>query len=462
MGRQKTGLLRRLVARAGGDGSFLVSAGKLLGGTAAAQAITIAALPILTRIYSPQEMAVLAAFLALHNILAVIACARLEIAIPLAPDDGDAARLTILALVATGLLTVLLILFASLSGPQLLAEFKLSEVASYTWVLPLSVAAAGAYGATQYQATRNKRFGVIARTRVVQAIASTGTQIGLGLLKVGPLGLLFGQVLMAGAGAVRLSQVWLKNKPLQGVDLSRSALADTLRRFRRFPVFSTPEAFANRGSAEIPVLIIAAFAIGPEAGFLLLAIKAMGAPLSLLGNAAAQVFMAESREALRDGRLGKLTSRVLILLAKLAVGPLIFAALISPPAFSLIFGAEWHRAGVIALWMLPWSVLKTLSSPISSVLHVQMRQRAMMALQIAGLLIRVGLTWAAAIYAPNFVVETFALASAAFYLLCLSVFMGASRLDWRGLVRGLPLPMLIIGAWSAAGVAALMLFDRLI
>ena len=457
----KPGLSGRLVARFGGDGSFLVSAGKLLGGTAAAQAITIAALPLLTRIYSPQEMAVLAAFLALHNMLAVVACARLEIAIPLAQEDDDAARLTVLALGATTFLTALLILFASLSGPRLLAELRLTDVASYLWVLPLSIAAAGAYGATQYQATRNRRFGVIARTRVVQAIAATGTQIGLGLLRIGPLGLLMGQVLMAGAGALRLSQVWLKNKPLQGVDRSRAAFADTLRRFRRFPIFSTPEAFANRGSAEIPVLIIAAFAIGPEAGFLLLAIKAMGAPLSLLGNAAAQVFMSESRDALREGRLGALTSRVLLLLAKLAVGPLIFAALISPPAFSLIFGAEWHRAGVIALWMLPWSVLKTLSSPISSVLHVQMRQRAMMMLQIAGLAIRVGMTWAAAVYAPRFVVETFALASAAFYLLCLAVFMGAARLDLRALVRGLPVPMLIIIAWSVAGLAALAVAEHM-
>lgn len=63
-----------------------------------AQALTILALPVLTRLYSPEDFSLLAVYVAILGILTVVACLRFEIAIPLPEQDEEGAHLLVLAL----------------------------------------------------------------------------------------------------------------------------------------------------------------------------------------------------------------------------------------------------------------------------------------------------------------------------------------------------------------------------
>jgi hypothetical protein len=77
-------------------------------------------------------------------------------------------------------------------------------------------------------------------------------------------------MLKIGAGGISLA---IGAHPKQTATLSKiklSALAATLRRNRRYPIFSSPEALLNVAGVQVPVLLIAAHG-GAEAGFLLLA-----------------------------------------------------------------------------------------------------------------------------------------------------------------------------------------------
>ena len=88
-------LVNRLLPRA----SFARSVGVLAGGTAVAQGIGVLALPLITRLYTPEDFSVLAVFSSIVAIVSVAACLRLEIAIPLPETDEDAANLLALALI---------------------------------------------------------------------------------------------------------------------------------------------------------------------------------------------------------------------------------------------------------------------------------------------------------------------------------------------------------------------------
>ena len=78
---------------------FARSVGILAGGTAAGQAIIVAASPILTRLYTPEDFGVLAVYASLLSILGVVASLRYELAIPLPESDEEAANVTVLSLV---------------------------------------------------------------------------------------------------------------------------------------------------------------------------------------------------------------------------------------------------------------------------------------------------------------------------------------------------------------------------
>lgn len=441
--RDRIGALRR--------SSFVRSAGVLVGGTAAAQALTILALPVLTRLYSPEEFSILAVYIALLTMISVIACLRLEIAIPLPQDDAEAANLLALALgLALGsALLVGVCVFAF--GGWFFGALGQPHLRPYGWLLPFGVWLAGSYAALQFWSTRKKRFPTIARTRMMQAGSGLGAQLGLGWAGAGPVGLLLGHALMAGAGGVNLArQVWRRDRPaLRGI--SRAGMAQALRQYRRFPQYSTWEALADNASVQIPMVLIAVLLVGPEAGFILLATRAMGAPVTLLGKTIAQVYLSRAPEEMRAGRLPEFTTDVLKGLARVAVAPLVFIAVIAPPAFALVFGEEWRRAGELVMWMTPWFILKLLCWPVSMVMHVKMMQRTMLGLMLFGLVLRVGATFAAYSIAQIYIAESYAISGFLFYLVSLSLFLSRAGINIADSIS--ILRVVFVAIFAAAAIA---------
>ena len=62
---------------------MLRAVGVLVGGTATAHAITALSMPIVTRLYAPTDMSLLAIFASLLQILYVAICLRFDIALSL-------------------------------------------------------------------------------------------------------------------------------------------------------------------------------------------------------------------------------------------------------------------------------------------------------------------------------------------------------------------------------------------
>lgn len=413
---------------------FVRSASVLVGGTAAAQALTVLALPVLTRLYSPGEFSLLAVYVAILTMVQVLACLRLEIAIPLPEDDVEAANLLALALLSAASAAALAGALVLGFGRAFFAAIGQPEMQPFGWLLPVGIWLAGSYAAMQFWSTRKKRFPTIARTRMMQAGSGLTAQLGLGWAGAGPVGLMLGHALMAGAGAVNLArQAWRCDRTALG-GVTRRGMRRALGTYRRFPLYSTWEALANNAAIQLPVLLIAALALGPEAGFILLATRAIGTPVTLIGGAVGQVYISRAPDEMRAGRLPEFTAEVLKGLARMGVAPLVFLAVIAPPFFGLVFGEEWRRAGELVAWMTPWFVLKLLSSPVSMVMHVKMMQRAMLGLTVFGLAVRLIAVLTTHQIQAAYLSESYALAGAFFYLVLLLVILkvvdASVRVKW--------------------------------
>lgn len=429
--------LREKIARLSKSG-LIRSITLLVGGTAFAQALMVLVLPILTRLYSPQDFSMLAVYSSLLGIISVAACLRLDIAIPIPEVDGDAANLLALALGFCLLVSVLVALPILLAPAAVAALLHQPGLMPYLWLLPIGIFLASTYSALQYWATRKKKFGVIAKTRVSQAIGGAGAQLGMGWLGFMPSGLLVGQAISSGAGVVGLGRHVLTADRAALGEVTLPNMRRLFREYDRFPKYSTFDALANTSGIQLPVIMIAALAIGPEAGFLMLAMRVIQIPMGLIGNAISQVYLAHAPEEYRAGTLGKFTAGILGGLMKMGVGPLLFAALVAPQAFVLIFGEKWQRAGVLVAWMTPWFIAQLMSSPVSMVMHVRNRQCGMMILTIAGLCLRVGTIGIAAVLLPSHLSEMYAVSGAVYYLACFFIFSNLAGLrleDYRLLLK---------------------------
>ncbi|SMQ85537.1 Membrane protein involved in the export of O-antigen and teichoic acid [Devosia lucknowensis] len=435
-------------------GPFIRAVGILVGGTVVAQAILAATLPVATRLYSPEDFSTLAVFTGIIAILSVGTCLRFDIAVPLPLKDEDGLAVVVLSLGIAAALNLVLLAATTLFSSTFAAWLGHPELAAYLWLVPVAAFLAGAYNTLQFWFVRRKRFGELARNRVMQAAGSSATQIGLGMTGVAPLGLLLGQLVNSGVGSLRLAwRLWHAERTTIG-QIRRHDIARMARQYDRFPKFSTLEAMCNSAAVYLPIILLSAWAVGPEAGYLSLGMYAMQVPMSLIGNAVSQVYMSRGPEEARAGTIGRFTTEVLSGLLKTGIGPIISIGVMAPELFRIVFGSEWSRAGVLVTWMAPWFILQFLASPISLALHIKNRLAEAFALQVFGLALRTGaVTLAAAL--PNAPLsEFYALSGAAFYLVYLILILNIVEADWKAtwlvVLGSLP----IAAGWLMLGVAA--------
>ena len=296
----------------------------LVGGTGIAGAISALMLPVLTRLYTPQDFSLLAVLTGMIAIVSVAACLRFDIAIPVPEQDGEAANvlgLAVLSLVAV----VMLLAAAMLIVPaSLLARFNQPGLESYLWLVPAGVAVVALNSALQFWLIRRNDFAAIARNRVAQAGAGAATQATVGWLNGMTLGLIVGPTIAATVGCAGLAWriVSIENHVLK--DISWPRMRAAWSNYYRFPKYSALEALSNNAGIQLPIILIAALAAGPEAGFLMLAISVIQAPMGLLGTAVGQVFLSRAPQEFRLGHLGKFTAAILGGLLKTGIGPLYF------------------------------------------------------------------------------------------------------------------------------------------
>lgn len=407
---------------------FLRAAGVLVGGTAAAQGIGLLALPLLTRFYSPEDFSLLAVYVAILTMSAAVTCMRLDTAIPLPENDDDAANLLALALTSAAIVIVLSGLVVYFFGASLVAAAGRPEIAPYLWLVPFGIGLMGLYACFQYLAMRQKAFKLIARTKVSQALVGLGSQVGLGWAGVVPLGLLLGHALMSGSGVVVLALQSLRQSAggLSMRAVSWSGMRQTLLTYRRFPQYSVAEELSNNAGIQLPILLIAGFLVGPEAGLLFLAMRAVGTPMTIVGGAVAQVYYSHAAEYARQGTLADETTTVFKRLSRMLVVPMLILGPFAPDLFRVAFGPEWERAGVIVIMMLPWYAFRLIASPISMVMHVRMRQRLMLVMTLAGMALRVVPLLAVLSFAPEQATLVFAITSAIYYLALVIVFLNVA------------------------------------
>jgi O-antigen/teichoic acid export membrane protein len=428
------------------------SVGVLVSGTALSQLILLLALPVLTRLYSPEDFSVLAVYVGLVAVISVAACLRFDIAVPIPEAQKDGIALLVLALGSSVLVSILVGLVAYLASRSFNSALTLSEFGPYIWLVPLGIFFASSNSALQFWGTRVKAFPSIARTRVLQSTFAVGGQVSMGFAGFGPAGLLVGQLINYGTGAFSLARVAIFDIRKANVRIGLADLRRVASDFQRFPRYSTWEAIANSAGTHLPVIAIAALVVGPEAGFVMLAMRVMGAPMGLIGGAVAQVYLSRAPDHYRNGALGTFTVSTLKGLAKSGVGPLIFAGLVAPPAFALIFGHEWVRAGELVAWMTPWFIMQFLAAPVSMTLHVTNQQRVALALQLIGLIVRVGAVVLASIAAEDMVPESYAISGFLFYTIYLVTVLAVATVSVRQIVAASRscLPHLL--AWSGLGV----------
>lgn len=344
---------------------FARSVSVLAGGTAAGQIIIVAASPLLTRLYSPEDFGLLAVYAGLLGILSVVASLRYQLAIPLPESDEEASSVVVLSLLVMLGMTALCAIIVALWGGAIANILNVPALESYLWLLPLGLMLAGTYQVLNFWAIRVKAFPAIAQTKLTQALSSVVIQISAS--PFGPIALLVGQIAGQAAGVTRLTAGLIKSKRAI-LRAPKASILVSVKRLWRFPIYSTWGGLFNAASVNAPVILFSMLFSPSLAGHYFLAQRVVLSPVRLIGLSVAQVFYGEFEERIRKGNLSEALEKTHRTLAVVALPPALLLAAGGEFLFSNLFGEAFARSGFIAQLLAPWMYLELTTAPIKKTL----------------------------------------------------------------------------------------------
>jgi O-antigen/teichoic acid export membrane protein len=285
--RRGGGLWTRIPLRS----AFARNVLRLFAANATAQVLTFAAYPILTRLYSPEQLGILSSVLFATMLLTPASTLRYEIAVPLARTEAEAGSLLALSLAVIAATSMLIAAVLALLPPSMLD--RIGPAAPYRMFLPLSLLAFSVYGVLTYEATRLGRYEEIAKTRISQALVGPIIQILLGAAGGGTVGLLTGFAIGLSSGSIALwRRLVLRTSLLVGVSV-RSVI-EAAKKHRRFALFSSWAGILLAGSSSLGNVVFTALYGAAVGGYLFLGDRVLMQPLRVSGNAFLQVFVGEA------------------------------------------------------------------------------------------------------------------------------------------------------------------------
>ena len=251
----------------------------LVTGTALGQLIVLAASPLVTRLYTPEDFGVLGVFSALLGILGIAVSLRYELAIPLAEDDcqrGQSAGAEPRRRLAPQL--------ADRGGALALGrgDHRLVQCRSpASTALAVAGRAPGhrvARSVLTYWAVRRQAFGRITRNQISRSLGQVATQIGCRLSGPGPFGLLVGKIVGQSAGITTLALAFHRIEGRIWRAIRLRGMARAAVRFGNLPTLATGAALLASGGRLAPALLVAALYGAEVAGWFALAQRILATP----------------------------------------------------------------------------------------------------------------------------------------------------------------------------------------
>lgn len=371
--------------------SFLADTLALGGATGLGQLLLVASAPLLSRLYTPEEVASYGLFLALLMFAATAANLKYELAIPGPLGERQALSITVAATIAcipVALATALAAATTARAGAFGLAAADAPLMA----LVGPALAVTGAFTALRYWHVRQQRFTLVGRAMLAQSTGRAVVPVAFGALGFGWSGLVAGEIAGRAIGLWWLASAARSDVRVLGGLPGRAEVATTAREQRRYPTVVMPASMLDALAAFLPLPVFVA-AFGPAAGGqLALVQRLLSVPASLVATSVGDVLHARAGAAVAGGHTTAdvLVDGVIRRLSLIAAAVYLPVLGLATVAFQPVFGAQWDRAGGFAALLAPMVAAWTVASPLTRVFLIRDRLRLKLAFDFANLVLPIG------------------------------------------------------------------------
>jgi O-antigen/teichoic acid export membrane protein len=379
-------------------GSFIRNVLTLFSGSAAAQLIGFAFLPVLTRLFTPEEFGIFYLFITSASIISLVITGGYEKSFVIPTSDTEAKNLLVFTLFLSIVSLVFLYILAGFLSFRSDSLFKTPYSRLILWLIPVFSFLYGMIRIFQNWSIRNKKYNRVSASNIIRNGSLPAFQTGFGLLRFSSPGLIlgscFGQVFP-------LAYLIYKSRNVLG-KITKDSLKESFiagKEYKDFPAYKMPSDLINEISMQSPIYVLSSFFSNAITGIYSLPHKILNQPSRFIGQAAGEVYYRQASELNSQGKdISELTFSLFKVLFLIGVIPFTAISLWGEDIFSFVFGAEWEFSGRIAAWLSPWLLFVFAGSPISYVFLIRQKLKLSFSLNLILLVLRVAALLAGALW----------------------------------------------------------------
>lgn len=346
---------------------------KIGSGTLLAQAATFLFLPVISRIYIPEEYGKLSILISLAFVLIPLGTLKLDLILVVVKNDDEADNLLKIAMLAS-LITSIATFPFTLSYFHLVEniEFQDSLFQSFLFSILLLVQCMSILSVQAM--LRLRKDNVIVASSIMQNSAIALMQVTLGKIHAS------GEILITGFILGKIMGILPTMKSISykifRVKASTQNLFLTFRRHAKTGTLLISASFFDAASFSMPALIVGILFEIKYAGIIGLTQSVLTVPITLIGGAIGSVILSEIAKSKRENNSE--SAGINSPLASLAK-PLIlasisftfFSILLGPKIFEYFLGESWSESAKLVTWLaIPFGI-NFLWQPLSNLLYVE-------------------------------------------------------------------------------------------
>lgn len=334
------------------------------------QLMLVAAIPILTRLYSPEDFGIFTIYLSVVNILGAIAGLRFSTSLYVVQDRAHALvalKLTLLAVCTTASVV--------LAAGYLLSDVIPERLRHLAYLIPVGMAAVGVADAMNCWCLRFNHIRDFGMGRLILPTTMALLQVGFGLARLGDDAMVQAHILSQAVLIAFLCIRLLKWDDIRRMaQASWESVAATARREYKFPLFELPSALAGFAIINLPAIFIGSLFGTAFAGHYGVAARLVTGPVSLIALPLSNVFVAEASKGFDRQHLLGTACGLLVVASGLIALPVLGLGFVAPHVVVPLLGASWMPTGQIVAALALMCAAQSLSTPIQEVPTLFRRQ----------------------------------------------------------------------------------------
>ncbi|PTI35937.1 capsular biosynthesis protein [Mammaliicoccus vitulinus] len=322
-----------------------------------AQIILIATIPIISRLYSPNEFGVFTLFSNIVTVLIPIINARYDLLIITAKSDKRANILSTISFVIS-IIIILILIPICIVFVYIHPEYLLET--SLVLLILLLVSLTNIF--TSYL-NREKNYRILGLINISRAFFMSLIQIILGYLSFGSVGLIIGFAFSYIAGVT----IGFKSfKAYFKIVKNKNRIIKQFIDNKNQLIFSTPSIFLNSLSFSIVIFFISILFTNEDVGIYGMVTRILGVPITIISSGLSKIFMQSSNECyVSKGSFRKQLTSFTVILICLSLFMYIPFYFINDNLIITILGSEWVDTIFIIKIVIPMFMIRLIVSTVS-------------------------------------------------------------------------------------------------